>query len=249
MNIKVIERLDKILINGLIAGPGDKITSFCTEEAFCAALGIRINDRPECVNDVVSALGRKLNDARWPNNMARARGMRNFAIAQFGSKSVVKSYEFAPQFVLRVIREVLPHWLKRGKINEILIAACENAKTINEGQAAVEAIYYLIKNSFCVTSEVNTTLNISKNIIKATICIIKCDVYVANRDFNCANEAADLAVRYAIEEISEFNTIPSIVDNEKTVLAVTLPLLAHIATEILCNLNSPGAEFLSHPIC
>jgi hypothetical protein len=133
--------LDRILAKGLVCGAGDGKTTFCVEQAVAVVCGLPVTDSPdECVEPAVSAYGRRIQDSNgWGTDLERAAGMRDFAIAQIGSKGVVDGREFSNRLVLRTINRVLPIWLRFGKIDESLVVACETAKDLAEGRAAAIA--------------------------------------------------------------------------------------------------------------
>lgn len=132
--------LDRILENGLCYGGGNGTTTFCAQQALAAVCGLPITDHPECAADAPSAFSRRLNDSRgWGDDKTRAAGMRDLLISQIGSKGVVDDREFARRIALKTIQRVLPIWLRHGKIDEKLVLACEQAKTLEEAREAALA--------------------------------------------------------------------------------------------------------------
>jgi len=186
----------------------------------------------------VSAFGRKLNDARWPSDKARAKGMRDFLVAQLGSHGTIDSHEFAQRLALRTVREVLPHWLRHDKINGDLIAACENASTIEEGRVAATVVAraaYAANVIAATDSAYSAAYNSAYDAAASTTIYAVPNAY-CNDNIYCNNyvtAAADAANAAAGIYIYD------------DVRAVTLPLSARIASEILRDLGSPGAQFLS----
>ena len=137
IHVHDLDILNRILERGLCHGSGDGKTTFCAEQAVAAVCGIPITDKPdECVTPAVSAFGRRLNDARWESERVRADGMRDFLIAQIGSKDVVDGREFADRLIVQTVRRVLPIWLRHGKIDEALVVACESATDLESARAA-----------------------------------------------------------------------------------------------------------------
>jgi colicin import membrane protein len=94
---------------GLVAGLGQPTPgAMCVEAAISYALGEPHSDGPSCVSPAVRAAKIRLNDAAWPSDLARARGMRRAAIAQLGSLGVVDDKRFAVRLAELVIREIVP---------------------------------------------------------------------------------------------------------------------------------------------
>ncbi len=132
--------LDRILDRGLCSGHGDGKTTFCAEQAVAVICGLPVTDHPdECVTPAVSAFGRRLNDGRWADEKVRAAGMRDFLIAQIGSKGVVDGKEFARRIALETTRRVLPLWLRSAKLDESFVVACEQAKNLKAARVAGRA--------------------------------------------------------------------------------------------------------------
>jgi len=245
MNAETIESLDKILANGLVSGRGDRTSTFCAQEAVCAALGLPITNHPECVDDAVSAFGRRLNDARWSSTAARAKGMRDFVVAQVGSKGAIDSREFVQRLALRTIREVLPLWLRHAKIDVALIAACESAETLVGARDAVvvaDAAVAAAASRRFPRAESRAAYAASKASLSYVDGVAAADVSV----FAVASGVCDAqaAVARARETVATAVVAASNAANADDVLAVALPLSARIATEILRDLGSPGAQFL-----
>mgnify|MGYP007100160279 FL=1 len=80
---------------GLCQGAGNGKRTFCAEQLVAAVCGLPVNDRPECVEYAVQRFGIRINDSQWSSPEARAKGLRDFLIAQIGSKGVVNGVEFA----------------------------------------------------------------------------------------------------------------------------------------------------------
>lgn len=132
--------LDKILARGLCQGSGDGTETFCAEQAVAVLCGLPVTDHPdECVTPEVSAYGRQMNDDFLGTDAERAALMRDFLLAQIGSKGVVDGAVFAERLILRTIQRVLPLWLRFGGIDEALIVACGKFKTLKDAEAAADA--------------------------------------------------------------------------------------------------------------
>jgi len=101
---KVLEVVDAGLCSGLgQPTPGE----MCVEAAVCFALGLPHGDDPKCVGAAVRAFKIGLNDAQWSSNEARAKGMREVAIAQLGSDKIPQK-EFVKHVVLGTVQKIVP---------------------------------------------------------------------------------------------------------------------------------------------
>lgn len=103
LTIATARRLLKVVDYGLQSGVGvGRPGRMCVEAAVCYAIGLNpIDDDPKCVADVVRAAKIALNDRDWPSAQARAKGLRQLAVAQLGSKGKVDSAEFATAVITR----------------------------------------------------------------------------------------------------------------------------------------------------
>jgi hypothetical protein len=79
----------------------------CVEAAVNYALGLPHGDNPSCVGAAVRAFKIRLNDADWPTNEARTKGMRKLAIAQLGSDAIDQN-EFRKLVVVGTVKRILP---------------------------------------------------------------------------------------------------------------------------------------------
>ena len=101
---KVIETVDC----GLSSGLGEPIPGqMCVEAAVCYAMGMPHGDEPSCVGSAVRSFKIRLNDSRWSDNAARAKGMRRVAVAQLGSDTIDQQ-KFAKEVVLQTAKQILP---------------------------------------------------------------------------------------------------------------------------------------------
>lgn len=67
----------------------------CVEAAVCYAMGEPHSDEPSCVSTEVRVWKIAVNDeCEWTTKSERARGMRRLAIAQLGSRGVVRKQSF-----------------------------------------------------------------------------------------------------------------------------------------------------------
>ena len=82
---RVLEVVDAGLTDGMgVPVPGE----MCVEAATCYALGEPHGAAPSCVYETVRDFRIRLNDAAWPNEHARAQGLRRVAIAALGSLEI-----------------------------------------------------------------------------------------------------------------------------------------------------------------
>ena len=103
---KVLSIVDAGLSGGLGSPkPGE----MCVEAAVCYALGLPHGDDPKCVHPTVRRFKISLNDRSWSSNAARARGMRELAIAQLGTNDpTFDSKVFVNVLVTETIRQIVP---------------------------------------------------------------------------------------------------------------------------------------------
>lgn len=101
------KKLDELLASGLVCGSGDGEHEFCAEQAIAFAAGEKVTDHPACSLPAASIVGRRLNDANWPSNEARAKGMRQFMLAQFGSTKKDPK-KFAKAYARSTAKELIP---------------------------------------------------------------------------------------------------------------------------------------------
>jgi len=103
---RVLEVVDAGLSNGLGEPTPGKM---CVEAAVCYALGQPHGDEPSCVHPVVRRLKIALNDKNWSNNVERAKGMRELAIAQLGTAD--ESFDvqvFVKTLASETIKQIVP---------------------------------------------------------------------------------------------------------------------------------------------
>ncbi len=110
-----VDTIDRWLAgDGLCLHQGNGRTEFCAEQLVAAASGEPPTDHPECVDRDVASFGRKLNDVvQWGDPVQRGRGMRDFLVAQLGSRGRVDPAAFRARVTERVTREVVPGLLRR----------------------------------------------------------------------------------------------------------------------------------------
>jgi len=131
-------RILELLSYGLVKGKGIPIPgNMCVEAAVCLALGLPHGDNPPCVGSEVRKFKIELNDNDWTTTIARARGMRELAIAQLGSDKLDQRafkdliwFKFGTQ-----IQPLIWHYLatKAGKAKRLEFAdKMEHSKTLEE---------------------------------------------------------------------------------------------------------------------
>lgn len=140
---KVLNLVDQGLVKGLgIPKPG----KMCVEAAVCYALGEPHSDNPSCVSPAVRRFKIRLNDAPWPSNEARTRGMRKLAIAQLGSESVVDDSQFTDYVVEQTIKRLIPVLFREiapiyPTQTEAMLAAADRCEREGTLEAALNARY------------------------------------------------------------------------------------------------------------
>jgi hypothetical protein len=142
---KVLEVVDQ----GLVKGVGDpKPGQMCVEAAVCYAMGLPHGDEPTCVGYAVRAFKIRLNDADWSSDAARAKGMRQLAVAQLGSDEV-DQLAFVREVTLETVRQIVPIALRAAaSLNakhkdalESAAVACEAATDLVAAKAAAAAAH------------------------------------------------------------------------------------------------------------
>lgn len=98
----------ELISHGLVREIGNPVPGqMCVEAAVCFALGLPHGDNPPCIAQSVRIFKIALNDSDWSSNFARAKGLRQLAIAQLGSNEIDESV-FAKELALAVIRKIVP---------------------------------------------------------------------------------------------------------------------------------------------
>ena len=101
----------------------------CVEAAVCFALGLPHGDKPDCVAPSLRALKIRLNDLDWSCNQARAKGLRELALLQLGSKENLDEVEFVKRVAMLVVNKYLPPILRKVNL-EVEADACEQAANL-----------------------------------------------------------------------------------------------------------------------
>jgi hypothetical protein len=143
---ELISKIDEGLSHGLSRGLGKPIPGqMCVEALICNVLGEPHNDKPSCVDPILNEVKIQLNDASWSSNQARAKGLRNLAILQLGTKDNFDSKLFSESLVTFTCTDFLPWFLEKMNYNFItkeMINDLREAKTFEEMQKANSAAYH-----------------------------------------------------------------------------------------------------------
>ena len=157
-----------VVKHGLSNGLGDpEPGKMCVEAAVCFALGLPHGDDPNCVSQAVRAFKMGLNDANWPSNKARSKGMAKIAIAQLGSDGI-DDVLFAKELARLTIMRIVPIALRSAaKLHTdaihkkaLLSAAklCESEGTATAARAASYAASYAAKAAsvkvLCIAADI-----------------------------------------------------------------------------------------------
>ena len=94
---------------GLVKGIGKPIPGeMCVEAAVCYAMGLPHGDDPKCVAPTLRAFKIRLNDAIWPSNEDRAKGLRRLALVQLGSAGAMDEKDFTKRLATLTIKKIVP---------------------------------------------------------------------------------------------------------------------------------------------
>jgi hypothetical protein len=214
---KVARRVLEVVDAGLSNGLGNPVPGeMCVEAAVCYALGLPHGDDPKCVGKAVRAFKIRLNDSRWSSNAARAKGLQRLAVAQLGSDKIDQK-EFSVRLAIETVRQVLPIALVTAKIQDEVIQACRDARTLEEArEAAVKAKEKCYAANAAAYAAANAAAYAA--------------AYAAYAADAAAYAAADAAARKAGTKLSDPD--------------MPLFLIADIAVGILKQLKSPGCKYL-----
>jgi hypothetical protein len=103
----IVPKIDAILARGLSEGVGTRGKQVCVEAAICEALDLPHGDDPKCVSRQVREFKIRLNDSQWSSPEARAKGLRDLAVAQLGSDQINEN-EFCKRLREKTIRVLIP---------------------------------------------------------------------------------------------------------------------------------------------
>ncbi len=224
---KVLEVVDAGLVNGLgVAEPG----KMCVEAAVCYAMGLPHSDKPSCVGSAVRSFKIRLNDARWPTDADRTKGMRKLAIAQLGSDTIDQR-EFASIVSLKTIQRIVPmamrYAVEKGykltdetKVEiEASAKACEDSTNLDIGREASTKARDLMRKVRAADAAADAAAAAAAAYADAA--------YAAA----AAAAAADAAAAYAAAAADAYRL-------------KVLNCSAQIGLEALIELKSPGCEWL-----
>ena len=142
---ELINKIDEGLSHGLSHGLGKpKPGEMCVEALICNVLSEPHNDKPSCVDPILNKVKIKLNDSNWSSNDARAKGLRNLAILQLGTKDNFDSKLFSDKLVTFTCTDFLPWFFEKMKydfITETILKNLKEAKTFEEMKKAAKAAY------------------------------------------------------------------------------------------------------------
>ena len=140
---ELINKIDEGLSHGLSHGLGKpKPGEMCVEALICNVLGEPHNDKPSCVDPILNRVKIVLNDSRWSSKKARAKGLRNLAILQLGTKDNFNQKEFSEKLVRFTCTDLLPWFFEKMKydcISKEMIKNLKEAKTFEEMKVAANS--------------------------------------------------------------------------------------------------------------
>src|SRR3990167_1736536 len=232
----IITKFDAILSRGLSFGVGDREGQMCIGAAICAAMDLpyyRYNQScVEPVEPVIRSYNIDLNDKKWTSPKARAKGLRNLGIAQIGSNGVVDGHEFTKRLAKRTIQVLLPEMVRsipRLAKQAQLAKVCEREGTfeaaIDLGRALYAAAFY--------AAAADDADNAAADAADAAANAYAAAFYAA-----AAAYAADAAAA-AADDAAPYAAAPLKKRTDKYLL-----LSASLALEVLCELKSPGCEWI-----
>src|SRR3990167_3009614 len=228
----IIPKFDAILSRGLCSGVGDRDGQMCIEAAICAALDLPHGDNPSCVEPAIRSYKIALNDKTWTSPKARAKGLRNLGIAQIGSNGVVDGHEFTKRLAKRTIQVLLPEMVRsipRLAKQAQLAKVCEREGTF---EAAIELGRALYAAAFYAAAA-DDAANAAADAADAAANAYAAAFYAA-----AAAYAADAAAA-AADDAAPYAAAPLKKRTDKYLL-----LSASLALEVLCELKSPGCEWI-----
>lgn len=229
LNREVAQRVLQTVDAGLVRGKGNPIPGqMCVEAAVCFAMGLPHSDEPKCVGSAVRAFKIRLNDAAWPSDQERAKGMRKLAIAQLGSDKIDQN-AFRVIVVRETIRQLLPLTLRNAaKKNpkfadelEQMAKLCEENPTY-ESASKTSQVTLKVRNAAAADAYAYAYAAAAAAAYAAYAAYAADAAYAAAvAAYAAAADAADAADRLAILQLS-----------------------AKIGLDALIELKSPGCEWL-----
>ena len=138
INEALVTKLLSVVDAGLCQGIGVPTPGqMCVEAAVCYAMDLPHSDTPSCVHPVVRRFKIALNDKAWSSNEARAKGMREVAVAQLGSENI-DAAKFVQYVAEQTIRRIVPIVLRVAGL-EAAALRCEREGTRESANAAANA--------------------------------------------------------------------------------------------------------------
>jgi len=236
INEKVARKVLRLIDHpaGLTTGLGKpEPGKMCIEAVVCFALGQEHGDRPVCVAPALRNLKIKLNDANWPTNQARAKGMRRLGLAQLGSAGVLDEQEFARRCATLAIQTVAP-------------AALRTAAKLQKSKRHADALEEAAK--LCETTPTRDSA------LKAeTVAYDAAAVYAAAASASAASAAAHAAFAYdaasasaasaAVYAASAYDAAAAY-DAASAARFEILSNFAESVVQILIEMKAPGCKWL-----
>lgn len=238
---KVLETVDQ----GLCKGLGQpKKGAMCVEAAVCYAMGMPHGDKPPCVGAAVRAYKIRLNDANWPSNEERAKGLRRVAIAQLGSDQIDQK-AFAAEVTIQVVRQILPIALRaaakavptHAKALKLAAVGCEAALTLAQAREAAVA------GKAAADAAADAAAYSAATAAAAADAAADAAAYAAADSAAYADAAADSAANAAAYAYAYADSAAN-ADAKKDVRLAVLRKAAEIGVQALIKLGAKGADWL-----
>jgi len=245
---EIIPKIDKILARGLSKGIGEAGKQVCVEAAICEALNLPHGDNPGCVSKAVRRYKIELNDCKWSSPDARAKGLRNLAIAQLGTKDVIQDQRFIKILTEKTIRILIPTLFREifSGNSECLKAAnsCELEGNLSAAIAAAAiAAAYAATNAadaaaaYTAYTAAYAAANAAANAAAYADTADAAYAYADTAVYAAANAAAYAAANAAACVVTAADIAA---DTDKYLL-----LGAKLALEVLIELKAPGVAYLN----
>lgn len=222
---KIIDTYNNIVGRGMPYGIGKRNGPMCVEAAVCMSTDGEFGDKPTCVTEDISTYGIELNDFpnKWKSNKQRAKSLKDFGIAQLGSKDKIKPGVFIKNLKIEIFREYyrpiyekLTGYQGHSFFEKFITGKCD----IESLKSKMEQYVTIVHKEFL-------------------------DLFVEKlEEFYFNNKVSDV-----LFELNEF--LDFLYDHRKiTGVKIKeinydeLNNLAHLGVYVLCNLKSPGTNWL-----
>jgi len=226
----LVPKIDKILKRGLSNGLGTAGKQVCVEAAICEALGLPHGDDPKCVVSDVRAFKIRLNDSNWSSAKARAKGLRDLAIAQLGTKDVLQPGQFSKRMAEQTLRVLIPTLFREVlQDNARCMAAADRCEKEGTREAVREAR----------SAAAYATAYAADAAAAAYAAAAAADVADVAAAAYAAYAAAAAAYAYAAYAAAAAKRKNKKADPDKYLL-----LSAKLALEVLTELKAPGVAYL-----